>query len=329
MYQKHGKVIGIINCIFIIDDRFKALEVTYQLSLVTINKKLASIEISLSIDSFGHIVLDPTIEEIREIYLNSLKRLIKLPLEFKGCGNKSGYFKRMIGENGQYMLETYKKSEELIGKLKSWIKQFEEFTILNRVSKTELRKIIEERVNTPFEFISNFNKMKQIKQMIDDITGNYQIDCLYISTKKFKINVNSKIKEFDETLKVYLKEKIIKDFDEIIEFLKNSIRILESLPSNLNLEKLISFQKEMVEIETKRNQFKGILKNTSDFRKLFSKDDYILTEINERFQTIKSDWKSFDEMFKSYQDKLEGEKSNIASYIEKMVLFQIIFREKN
>lgn len=109
----------------------------------------------------------PSEAEIREKYLNQLRRFVERPSTFRGLSERSGeLFKGMVEKNASYFGPLYAKAEELFGKLLEFKESWHPWFALGRLDIDELCAT---QLHTPHDWERNFRECKQFSQKIAKI----------------------------------------------------------------------------------------------------------------------------------------------------------------
>ena len=113
---------------------FKALEVSYQMGLESLNENLAEIKIELVFMANNkQIEFKPSLEQIRQSYYTEIRKFVGMPNTFEGFGNVS-VFKLMGPRNAHRFFQVYRKAENLFMKLEVILKRYEPWVLLGKIN---------------------------------------------------------------------------------------------------------------------------------------------------------------------------------------------------
>ena len=126
---------------------YKALEVSYQMGLVSLNESLSDINVDLVFNSSSKsIEFKPPIESVRQQYYNEIKKFISIPNSFEGFHSNGHVFKRMCKTNMKSIMSVFGKAEALFDRLLQSVKKYAPWT---KYASMDLDNYIETKVNKP------------------------------------------------------------------------------------------------------------------------------------------------------------------------------------
>ena len=208
---------------------YKALEYQYHRGLETLNDMLPQMSVNLVFKQ-RKLQFDPPLEEIRTSHYKQVKDFLQLPLVFKGlseASEKPGFFRGMIDSSvgAAGCAKVYEKTEALFVKLADEQKKYGDWVMLGTV---DLDTFVEERFSEAKEFEAGFRLVKTAMKQADRIPLEIKVECYTISCQPLKSAVEKHIKELQDALTGCLQRKVLRQKEEIDEFISSGKKLLDT-----------------------------------------------------------------------------------------------------
>ena len=306
---------------------YKALEYQYHRGLETLNEMLPQMNASLVFKQ-RKLQFHPPLEEIRTQHYKQVKDFLQLPLVFKGlseASEKPGFFRGMmdssVGAAG--CAKVYEKTEALFVKLADEQKKYADWVTLGTV---DLDAFVEERFHEAKDFEEGFRLVKTSMKQADRIPLDIKVECYTISCQPLKSAVEKHIKELQDSLTGTLQRKVVRQRDEIEEFISSGKTLLDSNAQTIE------------EIGNMRNDAKNLTKEfggritkmrwgVGDLAKLLKQSGgsgaHAAAAID--FSSLDSEWENLSTKLGHLETHLEAQKENLKVQITHRI---VDFRSK-
>ncbi|KAJ3130163.1 Cytoplasmic dynein 2 heavy chain 1 [Nowakowskiella sp. JEL0407] len=207
---------------------YKALEYQYHVGLETINGNLPEIKVELVFKQ-QKLQFRPPFEEIRAKYYREMKKLINMPMAFRGFADGK-IFSQMVDNNSSSLSTVYEKAENLFQNLSKVQDIFKDWVVLGMV---DLDSFIEEAMDEVPDWENNFRMIKQKGKEAEQLPQSVKVDCITVSTAPVKATIDDHLQKLFDSLLHSLRKSIHKHYSFIEDFTSKGIQILLNRPQTL------------------------------------------------------------------------------------------------
>uniref|UniRef100_A0A0K0D244 Ras-GEF domain-containing protein n=1 Tax=Angiostrongylus cantonensis TaxID=6313 RepID=A0A0K0D244_ANGCA len=177
--------------------------------------------------------LRPPIEEIRAKYYKEMRKLLSIPLKFKGVldGEQSTFFSTMLADNADRFPRVYVKAEQLMRAVEQVDAQFADWLVPAQV---DLELLIEETLKTASDWEAQLKFVKAKGREAAKLPNEIRLDCIVVSTTGAKTAIDELLQHVFDTLVYTLRLSINTKLQNIQQFLTQAIDVLSSRPQSID-----------------------------------------------------------------------------------------------
>ena len=296
---------------------YKALEYQYHRGLETLNDMLPQMSVSL-IFKQRKLQFDPPLEEIRTSHYKQVKDFLQLPLVFKGlseASEKPGFFRGMIDSSvgAAGCAKVYEKTEALFVKLADEQKKYADWVMLGTV---DLDTFVEDRFSEVKEFEAGFKLVKTAMKQADRIPLEIKVECYTISCQPLKSAVEKHIKELQDALTGCLQRKVLRQKEEIDEFISSGKKLLDT--NAQTIEEIGNMRNDARQLSA---EFSGRITKmrwgVGDLAKLLKQSGGSGAQAAAAidFSSLDSEWENLSSKLGQLETHLEAQKENLKAQI--------------
>jgi len=289
---------------------FKALQSSYQMGLESLDEHSTVIECDL-VFAQRQLQFRPPLEELRQHYYKEMRKFIGIPNSFNGFGNSSIY-RKMSSQNGRALRQVYRKADYLFQNLVALRDKLKNWTALGSLKSID--DFVSERVTTVQQWDVNFKMVKKRRKDAQvKLQDTYTNDCFKVNALPFKSAVDDQMHALHDALVISLKASLLKELNEVEDFLDNSMEMLLAQPNSI--EEIGNAKSEWKRIAGFKGEMKVLHKRCEEKRKLLLSvaDGSVdiedvrqrLASLPDRMDTFNVAMKSFDDMVTEQKDKLK------------------------
>ena len=298
---------------------YKALEVSYQMGLVSLNESLSDINVDLAFNSSSKMIeFKPAIESVRQQYYNEIKKFVSIPNSFEGFHGNGHVFKRMCKTNMKSIISVFGKAEALFERLVQTVKKYVPWT---KYASIDLDNYIETKVNKPSEFIRHFNIVEASRSDIGKLPDEERVDCVTISIKPFKLFLDDLYLRVHDSLLIYLRRGLLAEFKEVDTFLESANEKLRVRP--YTVEDISIANKCLSEFVDKRKRIYKLVSYCLDKKRLLLQyapgSAVDVTEVIARLANMEGEGSrldDFDGLLQGYEQIIEDQKEALKGTID-------------
>jgi dynein heavy chain 2 len=297
---------------------YKALEISYQLGLESLNENIPEIKIELV---FNNKLLDfkPPLEQVRQLYYRECKKFINIPANFEGFSPLNNLiFKKMILRNSSRISSVYSKAETFFTHLMEYFNRYSEYSSL---ASLDLDAFLEANVKTSDEYLMNFKMLKLKRKEIDKLPDTEKIDCFQISLIPFKSFLDDFFLRMIDILLINLRRSLIEEFKEVDSFLTNAKEKLNSKPRTV--DEIGDAKKQWKEFDSSKSLMQSLSKNCLEKKKLlltYAPGTAIdISEIISKMSNLEGEgsrWDDFEVSLEAHNDIIEAQKEVLKTFLE-------------
>ncbi|CAB3367864.1 Hypothetical predicted protein [Cloeon dipterum] len=287
---------------------YKALEFQYILCLESLSEHIPEIRVEL-VYRQQTLQFQPPFEEIRLIYFNQLKKLLSIPVQFKGIeGTEHTMFANIVERNGNLLRPLYERAEELFTKLKELLIKFEKWVALGSV---DLHEMVEQNLHTADDWDKNFKSSKAWAQDIGRFTTlEEKIECFMVSMLAVRAEAEMHNRRFWDILCTSLRDAVTKEAQKIQTFAMDGINVLRQQPASA------------AELSRATVQYSELLNRTPDMVREYDearkKNRILANWTRERvaaLDEVAAVWQSFQLVLGNREAVIEEQISNIKTQL--------------
>uniref|UniRef100_T1IHY1 Cytoplasmic dynein 2 heavy chain 1 n=1 Tax=Strigamia maritima TaxID=126957 RepID=T1IHY1_STRMM len=282
---------------------YKALEHQYQMELETLNEHLPEINVELTYRQ-QKLQFYPPLEEIRTKYYSQLKRLLSIPIHFKGVHNEVAgdnlIFPVMVERNAHRFGKVYKKAEGLFARLDELIDKFRPWVVLGTFNLDELA---DKHLHAPDDWETNFRALKLKSQEAGKLpSGQEKIGCISVSFAPVKAIIDDHIQKLWDTLLGSLRRSIAFDMAAVESFAKNAIAHLSHRPQTA--DDISNAYCQHTALNDRKSEISNIISNSEAKNKLLGT---WAREKVDNLSKLQGLWETFEQMMKGFEQNISQE----------------------
>ncbi|VDM55898.1 unnamed protein product [Angiostrongylus costaricensis] len=211
---------------------YKALQLQYKWGIESLHTQIPVIHTQL-VFAQKKLQLRPPIEEIRVKYYKEMRKLLSIPLKFKGVleGEQSTFFSTMLADNADRFPRVYVKAEQLMRAVEQVDAQFADWLFPAQV---DLELLIEETLKTASDWEAQLKLVKAKGREAAKLPNEIRLDCIVVSTTGAKTAIDELLQHVFETLIYTLRISINTKLQNIQQFLTQAIDVLSSRPQSID-----------------------------------------------------------------------------------------------
>jgi dynein heavy chain 2 len=290
---------------------YKALEVSYQMGLESLNENQSEIKCEL-IFTNRKLQFRPPVEELRATYYREMKKFIAMPNLFQGFGSADVYTK-MAERNVSSMVHVYEKAEELFDRILELRDGLEEWMVLGAVA--DLDAFVEEHVKTVEDWDQNFKGLKAKRKDAEKIPDFSKIDCINVSAAPFKSVLEDHMTRLSDALLISLRKSVMEHLKSVEAFLDNAEEKLNTQPHSF--QEIGDAKTEWQSINSNKGNMKAEITLCEEKKKLLlsvagnsidtTDVQMRLTKLPPRWDNFEVSMEAFNEMIEEARERLKGE----------------------
>ncbi|KAE9420714.1 hypothetical protein Angca_008064, partial [Angiostrongylus cantonensis] len=211
---------------------YKALQLQYKWGIESLHTQIPVIHSQLVFVQ-KKLQLRPPIEEIRAKYYKEMRKLLSIPLKFKGVldGEQSTFFSTMLADNADRFPRVYVKAEQLMRAVEQVDAQFADWLVPAQV---DLELLIEETLKTASDWEAQLKFVKAKGREAAKLPNEIRLDCIIVSTTGAKTAIDELLQHVFDTLVYTLRLSINTKLQNIQQFLTQAIDVLSSRPQSID-----------------------------------------------------------------------------------------------
>ncbi|KJH46845.1 hypothetical protein DICVIV_07082 [Dictyocaulus viviparus] len=248
--------------------------------------------------------LRPPIEEIRSKYYKEMRKLLSIPLKFKGVlegEQESKFFSRMLSTNADRFPRVFVKAEQLMQAVERVDEQFADWLILAQV---DLEPLIEENLKTAADWEVQLKSLKakgrEAAKLPDGINvivlSEIRLDCIVVNTIGAKTAIDELLQRLFDTLIYTLRLSISTKLQTIQQFLTEAIDVLSSRPQSID---------KVAEANARHTEYGRTNKELKISWAILNEQHTLLRSVAgsgvEQMTSLTNQWEKFETMLDSHQ----------------------------
>ncbi|KAH7706719.1 cytoplasmic dynein 2 heavy chain 1, partial [Aphelenchoides avenae] len=304
---------------------YKALQVQFQWSLESLQSQLPTIHTQLVFREQS-LQLRPGLEEVRVRYYKELRKLLSIPLRFRGIqqvnkGNE--FFSAMLGKNASRFHGIYTESEKLFEKVSSVGDQFEDWIVLAQVN---IEDLIEEHFKKASDWEAELKTVKAKGREVERLPNEIRLECIVVSTNSVKSAIEDVLQRLYDALVWTLRHSINSELQEIGRTLTQAIETLSTNPQTMEELALANQHRIALVKENKKACLRRIplVSRVKEQMTLIDEKNVLLRSVAgggvDNLASVKGQYEKFQAMLESHEEvmkeQVEVMKSNVGDRVK-------------
>ena len=208
---------------------FKVLQYQYQVGLECLNEHMPQTEVRM-VFKHRRLQFDPPLEQMRAAHYKSVKQFLGIPGSFRGV-SEATFFRRMTEGYGAAIARVHERSETLFMRLQDELKRLQDWVALGTVE--DMEAFVDEHVDTVQEYDANFKSLRERQRASERVPASLKVDCYLVSLAPVKSAIDEQIKGVHEALLGSLRRKAQADKEQIDEWMRKGRQMLEANAASL------------------------------------------------------------------------------------------------
>lgn len=223
---------------------YKVLMCQYRAGLSNMHQQLPPQVVELTVTN-SEVSFKPPLEEIQARYNKDLKKLVCLPMAFKGLVPDSKIFSKIIDTCTNDLAVVYNASTKIFEELQASVIPFQPWQCLFAV---DVESLVKQHMKTTDDFTVSFKSIKSKLKEAESLPSSFQVQTIRVNTSALKLKLEEGLQSINEYLYAALSSSVMDDVQLVETFLQTAQETFSTVPNTL--EEVNTVQEKFVNLKS-------------------------------------------------------------------------------